>query len=58
MMRRLIDVLIALALLVVPALFVASSSVPAPTAAAHSTQYLALSLHTNSASGPGDPGTL
>ena len=57
-MRRLIDVLIAAALLVAPALFVASSSVPAPTAAAQSTHYLALSIKPASVAGPGDPGTL
>jgi hypothetical protein len=56
-MRRLLDVLIATALVLIPTLATFASSAPSATLAqAH--HYTALKVTTNSAAGPGDPGTL
>ena len=56
-MRRLIDVLIAASLVLLPALATFANSAPSATLAqAH--HYTALKVSTNSAAGPGDPGTL
>ena len=59
-MRRLLDALIAAALLVLPALAITVAAAPAATAsAAPGSHYVALShISPNSACAPDDPGTL
>ncbi len=57
-MRRIVDVLIAAALLMVPALAIALSPATPSAAATNHAHYVAATLSPSSACAPDDPGTL